>query len=385
MITVRRAAVAALCLAFSVHAGAQHLHLGAEQLVEAGGADIGVPGYSVPSTADWNNDGLEDLIVGEGSGTATPKVRVYLNFGTAADPQFSTFFYAQSEGADLTVTGGGCLGLSPRVVYWDADSRKDLLVGLADGTVRVYLNNNTGDDPEFDGGDFLQAGPTGYKTNIGVGSRATPTVADWNNDGRKDLIVGALDGKIRIYLNEGTDTEPDFVGQTSAQDGGADLVVPSGRSSPVVRDLDNDGNKDILTGNTNGQLLLYSNAGTDVAPSFSGYVAIEADGVPIDLSSTRSRPFVCDWGDDGRLDVLIGSSDGLVRLFPSVLGDMNCDGTLDSFDIDAFVLALASASNILPFDEYYDVYASCDGMRADVNGDGSVNNFDIDPFVLLLS
>ena len=385
MITVRCAAVAALCLAFSVHAGAQHLYLGAEQLIEANGADIDVPGYSVPSTADWNNDGLEDLIVGEGSGTATPKVRVYLNYGAAANPQFYTFFYAQSAGADLTVTGGGCLGLFPRVLYWDADSRKDLLVGLADGTVRIYLNDNTDDDPEFDGGAFLQVGPAGSKTDIGVGLRATPTAADWNNDGRKDLIVGALDGKIRIFLNAGTDTEPDFICETFAQDGGADLTVPSSRSSPVICDLDNDGRKDILTGNTDGQLLLYANVGTDAAPSFSGYVEIEADGVPIDLSSTRSRPFVCDWSDDGRLDVLIGDSDGLVRLFPNVLGDLNCDGALDNFDIDAFVLALTSASNVPPFGEYYGVYPSGDAMRADINGDGTVNNFDVDPFVALLS
>jgi len=42
------------------------LRLGPEELVQAGGADISVLGYSVPSLADWDNDGLNDLIVGEG-------------------------------------------------------------------------------------------------------------------------------------------------------------------------------------------------------------------------------------------------------------------------------------------------------------------------------
>ena len=40
---------------------------------------------------------------------------------------------------------------------------------------------------------------------------------------------------------------------------------------------------------------------------------------PIDLAgSPRSRPFVCDWNEDGYPDVLIGAGDGLVRLYEGV-------------------------------------------------------------------
>lgn len=202
------------------------------------------------------------------------------------------------------------------MVYWDADDRKDLLAGIADGTLKIYLNIGTDDAPHFDGGTFLQVGAPGSKTDIDVGSRATPTAVDWNNDGRKDLVVGGLDGKIRIFVNEGTDTGPDFLTEEFAPENGVDLVVPSARSSPHVLDLDDDGKKDLLVGNTEGQLLFYSNAATDNAPSFSGYVLVGADGVPIDLPGTpRSRPFVCDWTGDGFLDVLVGAGDGLVRLY----------------------------------------------------------------------
>jgi len=84
------------------------LSLGGEQIVQAGGADINVAGYSVPSYVDWDNDGRLDLITGEGPTTASQgKVRVYLNIGTSSQPQFSTFFYAQSMGSDLAVAGGG--------------------------------------------------------------------------------------------------------------------------------------------------------------------------------------------------------------------------------------------------------------------------------------
>jgi len=135
--------VFALLLAFAVFGArlaAGDLHLGPEQFVQAGGIDIDVPGYSVPCFAYWDGDELRDLIVGEGDGTYTPKVRVYLNVGTAGSPQFGDFFYAQSDGADLTVPGGGCLGLFPRVVYWDADDRKDLLIGQSDGKIKIFLN-----------------------------------------------------------------------------------------------------------------------------------------------------------------------------------------------------------------------------------------------------
>ncbi len=82
------------------------LNLGPEELIQAKGSDIQVPGYSVPCLADWNNDGLADLIIGEGGSTAG-KVRIYLNVGTSTDPEFADYFYAQSNGADLTVSASG--------------------------------------------------------------------------------------------------------------------------------------------------------------------------------------------------------------------------------------------------------------------------------------
>jgi hypothetical protein len=201
-------------------------------------------------------------------------------------------------------------------VYWGADARKDLLVGLSDGRVKLYTNAGTDEEPTYDGGVFLRVGPFGGKADIDVGARATPTAVDWNDDGMKDLAIGAYDGRIHLFLNTGSDTLPDFQSETFAQDFGTDLEVPSDRSSPHVADLDGDGEKDLLTGNTNGEILVYPNTGTDASPSFTGYWRVYAGGVPIDLpDAARSRPFVCDWDDDGLDDILAGGADGLVRLY----------------------------------------------------------------------
>jgi hypothetical protein len=164
----------------------------------------------------------------------------------------------------------------------------------------------------------LQVGDPGFKTDIDVGDRATPTVVDWNNDGKKDVVVGDKVGKVRVFINEGSDVAPDFRTSQFLQNNGADLVVFGARASPCVADFDDDGRKDLLTGNTNGQLLFYANTGTDESPSFSGYELVTADGVVIDLLASRSRPFACDWTGDGSTDVLIGASDGLVRLYQGV-------------------------------------------------------------------
>ncbi len=60
-------------------------------------------------------------------------------------------------------------------------------------------------------------------------------------------------------------------------------------------------------------------------------------------------------------------------------GDLNCDGAVNAFDIDPFVLALTDPAG------YAAGYPACDIDLADVNGDGLVNAFDIDPFVAILT
>jgi hypothetical protein len=67
---------------------------------------------------------------------------------------------------------------------------------------------------------------------------------------------------------------------------------------------------------------------------------------------------------------------GTVRVVAACApADLNCDGTVNNFDIDPFVLALIDPQ------AYGTAYPGCDAYNADVNGDGSINNFDIDPFV----
>ncbi|HNQ21616.1 MAG TPA: VCBS repeat-containing protein [Phycisphaerae bacterium] len=354
------------------------LQLSGEQFVTADGAPIVVPGYSVPSLADWNNDGLLDLIIGEGGDGITPLVRVYLNVGTASDPQFSGFFYAQTQSGDLTVPTLGCLGIFPRVVQWDGDGRKDLLAGLADGTVQVFLNINTDADPLFDDGTFLEVGLPGSKVNIDIGARATPIAVDWNLDGRKDLVVGGVDGRIHVFLNEGTDTAPDFRAQTYAQAHGAELFLVGGRSSPVFMDFDGDGKRDLLSGDTTGELVFYANTGTDAAPSFGDFELVRSLGVVITLPDyERTRPFVGDWDNDGQFDVIVGYGDGKVRHYRDLQGlcDFDSDRDVDVNDYAAFEGCLGGP----------DVPIGGCSLGPDLDEDGDIDLHDVALFQILFT
>jgi hypothetical protein len=52
------------------------------------------------------------------------------------------------------------------------------------------------------GGEPLDVGGIGY---------AAPFVGDFNMDGRRDLLVGQFtEGKLRIFLNQGTNEAPKF-------------------------------------------------------------------------------------------------------------------------------------------------------------------------------
>jgi hypothetical protein len=70
--------------------------------------------------------------------------------------------------------------------------------------------------------------------------------------------------------------------------------------------------------------------------------------------------------------------DGLVVFRDLLRGDTNCDGGIDFFDIDPFVLALFDPA------AYMAAFPACDFRATDVNGDGATDFFDIDSFLGVL-
>ena len=73
------------------------------------------------------------------------------------------------------------------IADWNNDGRKDLLVADEEARVLLYLNDGLGNDPPtFQPGTQLYANG---KPLDGLG-RGSILVCDWNKDGKKDLIMG---------------------------------------------------------------------------------------------------------------------------------------------------------------------------------------------------
>ncbi len=69
--------------------------------------------------------------------------------------------------------------------------------------------------PEFDAGFTLSAGDSLINPGCLLyglnNNNSAPCVVDWDDDGRKDLLVGSLYyGHVYLYMNTGTNEDPTF-------------------------------------------------------------------------------------------------------------------------------------------------------------------------------
>ena len=205
----------------------------------AGGLKIQGGAEAAPVFVVFNSDGVTDLLVADGSG----KLLLYKG---VAGADWSLGLSAQISGVTLPV------GAVPFIADWDNDNRKDLLVGAADGSVSLYLNNGTQESPAFAAALLLQDvnGP------LNVGSNAAPLLFDLDDDGAKDLLVGSGNGSLYKFLNIGSDAAPRFAA------GHVLIAAAAGTSnaSALVADWDADGTKEILFA-ANKEIALYERQG----------------------------------------------------------------------------------------------------------------------------
>jgi hypothetical protein len=216
-----RAAILALAGAAASASGfplnAEPIQLRPAEYVRTNGMPLNPGAQAIPCVADWNGDGLEDLIVGY---RYADKIAVYLNSGSASSPVFTSLVNLQADGVDLCHPSVGCGAPAPWVCDYDRDGRRDLLVGTgAEGQVYFYRNTNTDAAPQLARGVqlLLNGAP------LSVGARATPYLHDWDEDGRPDLLCGDANGRVHLFLNEGTAESPAYARDRLIEAGGAVL------------------------------------------------------------------------------------------------------------------------------------------------------------------
>jgi hypothetical protein len=141
---------------------------------------------------------------------------------------------------------------------------------------------------------------------------AIPFVADWNNDGRKDLIVGQADGSVKLFVNVGQEGAPAFAAGTDLQTVNGVLAAGS-NAAPAVLDYNGDGAKDLMVGNATGEVLIFLNQGSDAAPLLAApFTALQAEGAVV--------PFPVDWDADGQQELMV-TANGAVTIYAKVGGE----------------------------------------------------------------
>ncbi len=134
--------------------------------------------YSKLHLADWDGDGLKDLLVGQ-DGPGGQKMVWYKNKGTQTAPAFSAPQVLELPEPRMSRP-------SPYVVDWDGDGKMDLVCGTERPTVLFFRNKGSVASPELEEGRELKLEGDGFEN----GYRSRIDVADWNNDGKLDLLVG---------------------------------------------------------------------------------------------------------------------------------------------------------------------------------------------------
>lgn len=188
---------------------------------------------------------------------------------------------------------------------WDEDGDLDLILGDYKGEVWYYKNIGTRSTPKFTSAGRIQSGGA----DIDVGNNAAPVIVDWNNDGKKDLVLGMEDWQVRVYLNVNSNSAPVFNGYTVVDN------VSYFEAHPEVYDLNRDGKKDLIVSDNEGYVYFHENTASDEAPAFGAGVRLKVrDGLPIKVI-LRARVEVDDWNHDGKPDLLVGDDDGYITLY----------------------------------------------------------------------
>ncbi|MCP4698270.1 MAG: hypothetical protein GY862_15660 [Gammaproteobacteria bacterium] len=156
-------------------------------------------------------------------------------------------------------------------------------------------------------------GPAGRRNNpiglpVDASAYSAPAFADFDADGDLDMLLGATNRQIHLYINEGSAQKPVFY------DSAASIDLGSNTNSPIVTDLDGDGDVDVLVRLDGGTLKYFKNIGT---PQVAGFE--EQSGADNPWGGVHGgkygAPALADLDADGDLDLVVGNRYDASRYF----------------------------------------------------------------------
>ncbi len=230
-------------------------------------------------TADWDDDGKEDVTIVD-------------NFGTA-----KIFQNTQSGGQPIT---SSALALSATTYT----ASYNMVALDIDGDGKTDLNNGYGllQNSSTPGSISFQSGPNGIYTY--AGGFNTAAAGDFNKDGKIDLAVTNGTANVQVYENQST--RGSFVNNSALSTfnvNAINLAKPDGGGSVVSADFDGDGYDDVIASNPNTNKLSYflntKQYGPITASSFQSLGNFSTSGnQPYDITAN-------DFDNDGKPDIAV--------------------------------------------------------------------------------
>jgi hypothetical protein len=199
----------------------------------------------------------------------------------------------------------------------DGDGKLEILSGSLPGEIYCFHRKPSG---AYAAGEALKD-TTGKPINVGRASAVA--VADWNGDGKPDLIIGNIEGRVFVVLNVGTAQKPAWGRPQPLQADGHDIVAEGTRAGPFVADWDGDGKLDLILGSGSGKVVWFRNIGTAQRPklTLAGTLVEAAPGKTLSAgelpkrSGLTTKVWVADWNGDGRPDLIVGDDNNYGGVF----------------------------------------------------------------------
>jgi hypothetical protein len=218
------------------------------------------------------------LKIGQGSGEWA---FYFQTQGAIPQAKFWSFADVSEEtGLGSRGLGGAIKGNTLTVCDVNGDGRPDFLYGAGSGL--LALNNGKG---------FVEAKECGIAYRVG---KAGPIFADYDNDGRPDLLVPQEDG-CKLFHNDGDGRFSDVTDKSCLKS------LTARCPCAAWGDLDNDGHLDLIVGCLRGPNRFFRNKGDGTFEDGS-----EAIGLNQRIFNTQAVALV-DLNNDGTLDAVFNN------------------------------------------------------------------------------